>query len=117
MKVLRPIAAIVTLLALVGCVNEDNPLLEDVAKQYGISYCMKLSQCMGEKSFDEVYPDGYEECASRTYKIYGTDERSVCSQEQWDECSKDMESGGKDTCIKTDAGVLRPKIPESCHGC
>jgi hypothetical protein len=97
-----------------GCSGDDDkPLLTDIAAQYGASYCVKLEQCMGTSDFDQAYPGGQEDCALRTFRIHGTDERSLCTQEQWDTCTEDLE---KSTCVETD-GISRPKIPDSCQGC
>lgn len=100
---------------LAGCGGSDNPSLEDVAKQYAKSYCVKVEQCMGAEAFDATYPGGQPECAAGSLKIRGTNEQSICTQEEWDKCSADLE---KTTCVVGDAGDLsRPKIPKSCLDC
>ena len=95
------------------CSSNENPQLTDVASQYGESYCIKLEECMGTTDFELAYPGGQEDCAARTFSIHGTSEKSICTQEEWDECTKDLEDS---TCVESDAGV-RPKIPDSCQGC
>jgi hypothetical protein len=114
MTVLRPLLGVASLALLFGCSSNDNPLLTDVAKQYGKSYCSKLEVCMGSDDFKLAYPGGQDDCALRTFRIHGTDERSLCTQEDWDECTGDLE---KTTCVESDAGVSRPKIPDTCQGC
>ena len=99
---------------LAGCSSNDNPLLTDVAKQYGQAYCKKLEVCLGVEQFEQSYPGGQDDCVMRTFRIHGTDERSLCTQEQWDRCTKDLEIT---SCHASDAGVSRPKIPDSCQGC
>jgi len=112
MKILRPCIAIALLLAPLGCGGDDsNPPLADVAKQYGASYCKKLAECMGNDAFELAYPGGRQDCATRSYRIYGTTERSICSQEWWDTCSKDLEAS---TCILSSTDLPRPKIPDTC---
>ena len=93
--------------------TDDNPLLTEVAVQYGTSYCKKLEECVGKTAFQQSYPEGQEDCTQRTFRIHGTDERSICSQEQWDRCTEDLENS---SCRMTD-GVARPEIPESCQDC
>jgi len=96
------------------CSSNDNPLLTDVATQYGEAYCVKLEDCMGTEDFELAYPGGQEDCAARTFSIHGTSEKSTCTQEEWDKCTKDLEEG---TCTTSDAGAVRPTIPDSCQGC
>ncbi|MCL2823186.1 MAG: hypothetical protein FWD57_04280 [Polyangiaceae bacterium] len=101
----------ITLLATVqGCSSNDNPLLEEAAWQYGLAYCDKLTECVGQDKFDKMYPEGIEDCAARTFKIYGTTERSICPQSHWDTCADDLRAS---TCHTGEAGI-RPLIPDSC---
>jgi len=89
--------------------------LEDVAQQYAKAYCVKVEECMGEDAFAATYPGGQTECAAGSLKIHGTNEKSICSQEEWDKCTSDLK---KTTCVMGDAGDLsRPKIPKSCQDC
>lgn len=97
-----------------ACSSNDNPRLEDIAKQYGASYCVKLEECVGPDEFIASYPGGQEECATKAFRIHGTDERSLCSQEEWDDCFDKLEDS---TCVTDDAGTSRPKIPDTCQGC
>jgi hypothetical protein len=99
--------------ALPCCASNDNPLLTDVATQYAEAYCVTLEECMGADEFKKAYPGGQKDCATRTFSIHGTNEKSICTQEQWDTCTKELEES---TCVESDAGV-RPKIPDSCQGC
>jgi len=108
LPILLPIAAVAC-----ACSSNDNPQLTDVAKQYGAAYCVKLEECMGSADFEAAYPGGQDDCAAQTFSIHGTNERSICTQEKWDECTEDLEDS---TCVESDAGV-RPKVPDSCEGC
>lgn len=96
------------------CSDNDNPLLTDVATQYGEAYCLKLEDCMGTEDFEKAYPGGQDDCQARTFSIHGTNEKSTCPQEQWDECTQDLEDG---SCVESDAGDVRPEVPDSCQGC
>jgi len=94
--------------------GSDNPALTDVARQYSEAYCVKLEVCMTPTAFATVYPGGQEDCAERTLTISGTSEKSICTQEQWDTCTKDLKES---TCVIGPSGESRPKIPDSCQGC
>ena len=109
------LAWLVVAASLAGCSGgSDNPDLRDVARQYSESYCIKLEECLTHETFISAYPGGQEDCASRTMTISGTNEKSICPQEQWDKCMSDLEDS---TCLISDAGESRPKIPDSCKGC
>lgn len=109
-----PLPVLAVLAALPACSSNDNPLLTEVAEQYGESYCLKLEECMGTEDFELAYPGGQDDCQARTFSIHGTNEKSTCTQEEWDKCTKDLEES---TCVESDAGASRPKVPDSCQGC
>ena len=118
MRVLRSLLAIAILVGPLGCGaldSSDHPTLIEVAEQYGLAYCKKLRVCMGA-DFDLSYPGGVEDCAMRTFRIYGTSERSICPQERWDTCTTDLQSV-QNTCVKSESGTMRPKLPDSCMDC
>ena len=96
--------------------GSDNPNLTDVARQYSTAYCTALKVCMDEQkagTFATVYPGGQDDCAERTLSLSGTSEKSICTQEQWDTCTTDLE---KAECVGS-TEARRPKIPDSCQGC
>ncbi len=109
------LASLALFQATAACGSNDNPKLEDIAKQYGAAYCKKLETCMGANAFNQSYSGGQEECASRVFRIHGTDERSLCSQEKWDICTTDLEENAD--CVEDETGNKRPEIPASCQGC
>ena len=109
----RMVVGIVLSAVALSCSGSDNPTLVDLSAQFALSYCEKLSECIGSAAFEQAFPGGHEYCASLMYRIYGTDERSVCSQATWDRCMRDLEAGA---CILAD-NVMVPEIPDSCQGC
>jgi len=121
--------------ALSACSTSSNPSLEDITKQYSSAYCAALERCRGTSAFLVSYAN-QNACVAQAISITGTSEKSICTQEQWDQCFSDFAKSqcctvdtdaGTSSCVSqpaaTDGGYpenapySRPRIPTSCTGC
>ncbi|MBI5538373.1 MAG: hypothetical protein HY898_36960 [Deltaproteobacteria bacterium] len=111
-----------------GCGGNGNPNFNTVSHQFYKSYCVRLHSCLvenlgqaaGDASYTKAYPAGDTDCIDQNFKEFSSLDSlsSTCTQEQWDTCTKDVETT---TCVPSTlvdaAPVWGPKIPDSCRGC
>lgn len=96
-----------------GADSDDHPTVTEAAGAFGQAYCGALKTCVGATEFDNAYPGGVAACGKQIYRIEESDDKSVCSEKEWDACVKDFQTT---TCVPFDGGVA-PLIPDSCRGC